>query len=213
MSKRKQPPAAPTPQHDLRFKHPGDSHIGNYIQASYGDRGAIDRLARKGFRMDPQLSSHNQSVFVNGKSKRFVMAVAGTHDVTHTDDVPTDIAFALGGLKETKRYKEARDVLQQARDKYVGYSAPAVVGHSLGGAIASGITRGDELAVTYNKASTLGTTTRGNEQAFRQQGDLVSAMAAGNHNMTTLSTSLSAQAVPIAGPHNVSNLQGTPLFL
>ena len=202
-------PAGPAPRHDLRTKHAGDTHIGNFLQASYQDSRATDRLARKGYRVDSDLSSSNQSVFVNPRTKRMVVAVAGTHN---GDDVATDTVFAFGGLKDTPRYKEARGVLNQARDKYLNYST-SVVGHSLGGAIASGIARPGELAVTYNKAATFGTTTRPNEQAFRQEGDVASVLASGNTNMTNLPTSLLSQAVPVFGPHALGNLQGQPLFL
>lgn len=204
------PPAHLTPYHDLTRKDAGDVHLGNFLRASYGHEAAIDKLARKGFVRDAQLSNHNQSVYVNGRTKKMVFAAAGTHNL---DDVATDLVLAFGGdrlLKQTKRYGEAEATLARARQKYQNYGV-SLTGHSLGGSLVSSLGKPNELVVTHNKgAGFRSAAPRPNEQAFRHSGDVVSLLSANAKNMTTLPTQ---DYTPLLGPHAISNLRGQKVFV
>ena len=60
-----------------------------------------------GYKIDKELSNHNQQVYYNPKHKKLVVSVAGTHNLK---DWGTDIFLGAGKLKNTNRYKEAKSV-------------------------------------------------------------------------------------------------------
>ena len=73
------------------------------------------------------------SRFIIIKRKNLLYSVSGTLFLT---DVGTDAYLAVGKLKQTIRYKEAVDVLDEAKAKYKP-SKTTAIGHSLGSAIVS----------------------------------------------------------------------------
>jgi hypothetical protein len=82
------------------------------IKASYGDKEALHKLNKKGYVLDKDLSNDNEQVYYKHKKhggKKLLYTVAGTHNLK---DVGTDLYLAAGKLKNTKRYKEADDILQ-----------------------------------------------------------------------------------------------------
>ena len=155
------------------------------INASYGDKDALKKLNKKGYILDKDLSNHNEQVFYKHKKsggKKLLYSVAGTHNLS---DVGTDVALAVGKLKNTKRYKEADDILNKAKQKHrVGKAS--VVGHSLGGSIAGYIAGNDDDVYTLNKGATIGQPVKQNESAYRFSGDLVSILNKNSTNMNTI---------------------------
>ena len=65
--------------------------------------------------MDEDLSSDNQTVTYNPNYQRMLYSVAGTRNI---NDAKTDLQLAFGNLKRTKRYKEALNTLDRAKNKY-----------------------------------------------------------------------------------------------
>ena len=59
-------------------------------------------MIQKGYVLDTKLSSHNQKVYFNPKTKKILYTIAGTHNIY---DVGTDLYLALGKLKDTKRFQ------------------------------------------------------------------------------------------------------------
>jgi hypothetical protein len=195
--------------------------LGTAIKASYGDQNSIEALQAQGYAKDPILSSHNQSVFYNERSGKMLYDIAGTHNVpdllTDTkmffsnlahgkikraannvkhawnNDAITDVRFAFGGLKGTDRYRQAKDVYEAAKKKYgVQNDDISIVGHSLGGALASAISDKDKgvHVTTYNKAVGLGgliglENNHAGEKAYRSRGDVVSLLGAGKQGAST----------------------------
>jgi hypothetical protein len=136
-----------------------------------------------GYILDKELSNHNQQVYFHPQKKQLLNTIAGTHNWS---DVGTDAALAFGRLKNTKRYKEAKDVYEKAKKKY-GVDSAKVVGHSLGGTIASYIANpAKDHVVTLDKGATIGQKARKEEKAYRSAGDYVSLLAKNDTNMTTL---------------------------
>lgn len=107
-------------------------------------------------------------------------------------DAATDVALAVGDLKHTRRYKSAKTILEKGRSKY-NPTDVAIVGHSLGGSIASGIGRESDHIYTYNKGAGLDLQKllykkkgRKNEVALRTPFDVVSGLSAFDSNSTSL---------------------------
>ena len=103
------------------------------LKSSYGDKRSIDNVKRQGYNYDTILSNSNVKVFHNPEKNKLVVGVAGTHNF---NDVLTDVNLAVGNLKNTDRYKEAKNILNQAKEKYKPNDV-VVGGHSLGGALAN----------------------------------------------------------------------------
>jgi hypothetical protein len=148
------------------------------LKASYQDKGAAQRLTQSGYLQDTGMSDHRQQVWYNPNEKKLLMTVAGTHT---RHDILTDARLAIGGLKNTKRYKSAKTTLEAARAKY-GPGAVTVTGHSLGGSIAQAIAnKNTDRVLAYNSGFTFGGKAipgKGGE-VFRTSGDLVSFLGSG----------------------------------
>lgn len=130
-------------------------------------------LANEGYVFDSDLSNHNQQVYYHPDKKKLLYSVSGTHNLK---DVGTDLYLAAGLLKKTNRYKEADTTYKKAREKYKPESS-TVVGHSLGGSIASYVGKKEDKIITYNKGATIGQSNRKNETSIRTRGDPVSMFA------------------------------------
>lgn len=155
------------------------------LKASYGDKSSLEKLKKKGYEKDKELSNGNQQIFVkhkkNGKVK-LLNTVAGTHNAS---DWMTDLYLGAGHLKDTNRYKEAKSTLEKAKKKYHPDDV-TITGHSLGGSIASYIGGRKDKVLTLDKGATLFQHTRKNEKAYRSSGDLVSALNANAKHTKTI---------------------------
>ena len=82
-------------------------------------------------------------------------------------------------MKHTDRYKHSKYIYQQAKEKY--HSNALLVGHSLGGSLASAVSEPTDKVITYNKGSAgfvgPATETKANETAYRWNGDILSGMS------------------------------------
>ena len=146
------------------------------LKAFYDDNKKT-QLKQYGFDYQPQYSSGKLQTFFNPDDKILIFSVRGT-DPRSLTDLQTDISLGLGRLKQSKRYKDAYAMLQNAK---AGLSPKRTVvcGFSLGGAIASGIASSSDKVYTFNRGSTIGSKKRDNETAIRVKGDLVSANLSG----------------------------------
>jgi hypothetical protein len=184
------------------------------VRASYGHKDSSKNLSKQGYVRDNALSSHNQSVFYSPREKKVIYSVAGTHNLR---DIGTDFYLALGGLKQTNRYKDAQNVLNKTREKYNG-SQMTITGHSLGGTIAGYIaSKGrDDKVLTLDKGATIGQRTRGLEKSYRTSGDAVSALSSNaKHSITLANKNIKTGILPIDAlrAHNVSNIKTAPIFV
>ena len=141
------------------------------VKASYSNQ---DTLGKKGqYVKDKSLSNDNEQVYYNKKKKKLIYTVAGTHNLK---DVGTDAYLAVGHLKDTSRYKEASNILAQAKAKYNPRKTVGV-GHSLGGSIVGYLPV--DKSKTLDKGATIGQPTQKNEKAYRTSGDAVSFFGSG----------------------------------
>jgi len=146
------------------------------LKAFYNDD-KKNKLKEYGFEFQTAYSSGKLQTFWNPDDKILLFSVRGT-DPRSLTDLQTDISLGLGRLKQTKRYKDADNMLKKAK-AYFKPSKTVVAGFSLGGAIASGIASSSDKVYTFNRGSTIGSKTRANEESYRVKGDLVSANLSG----------------------------------
>lgn len=145
-------------------------------------------LKKYGYRLDEDLSSHNQTVAYNPSQKKLIQATAGSHNFS---DAVTDLSLALGSLKNTTRFKEAETTLKKAKEKYNDRNSTVLTGESLGGTITGYLPYDDKTrAFAVNAGYTIGQKARdrdGRLSNYRIKGDIVSLLGSRQKNMTTLS--------------------------
>lgn len=164
------------------------------------------------FKLDKELSNHNQQVYYSEPHKKLIVSIAGTH---RPDDFKTDFFLGAGNLKATDRYKEAENIYKKSKEKYNPMQT-SVVGHSLGGSIANYITSKGDNAVGLDAGFTIGQKQRDNVKHYRTSGDVVSLLGSVHKNMTTLTNpNIRTGIGPIdwLRSHNVSNVQGRGILV
>jgi hypothetical protein len=169
------------------------------LKAGYQGKTKIGNFVR-----DNDLSDGNQQVFFNKKKNKLIVNVNGTHNIS---DIGSDIALGLGGLKTTNRYKDAKNTYEAAKQKYTG-AKTTVSGHSLGGAIAGNIARGEDKVLTLDPGFTVGQKARANVTNYRTSGDVVSLLAPSKNTITLQNDNTKTGIIPIdfLNAHNVSNV-------
>ena len=183
----------------------GQLDLHDVLKNSYSNK---HRENMNGYKLDKELSNHNQQVYYNPDHKKLVVSVAGTHNLR---DWGTDIFLGAGKLKDTNRYKEAKSIYDQAKTKYNPLQNSAV-GHSLGGTIANYIASGNDKAYGLDSGYTNGQTSRNSSKQFRSEGDVVSSLGSNASNMTTLKSPNIRTGIGLLDAlrsHNVSNIGGS----
>ena len=176
------------------------------------------QMLKHGYQQDPSLSSHNQQVYYNTKDKKLLVSVAGTHNLS---DWGTDMMLGLGRLKNTKRYKEADDILKKAKEKYKPVNGnTTVIGHSLGASIGAGIASkaGGDKYVGLDAGYTIGqkTSNNSNFKSLRTQGDAVSLLGANAKHMKTLKNNIpntGIRPLDILNSHNINQIKDNKIFV
>lgn len=145
-----------------------------FIKNSYQDSNQRDSIGN--YKRDDSLSGNRVQVYYNDQGKAIVTHT-GSHSAT---DWVNNVKYAFGGEKafrKTARYKYAKDIQQQANEKY-GAENISTVGHSAGALLAKKL-GGDGQIYTLNRP-VLATTTRSslkdNIHDIRSNGDLVSML-------------------------------------
>lgn len=143
-------------------------------------------LAKDGFIYDPNLSNEYHQTYYNPTTGKMIFNVNGTN-MYDPRDLLTDVYLAAGDLKSTTRYKEAEKAYHDAKNFYHPKNT-ILSGHSLGGSIASLLPtdKATDKITVLDKGSTIGTETRGNETAYRTEGDPISALTANAKHSVTL---------------------------
>ena len=140
---------------------------------------AEEKMKKHNYKLDGELSNIQTKVFYNPEADNpLLITYRGTKNILN--DVPTDIALAFGQLKHTDRYKDSKYIYQKAKEKYNNSNA-LLVGHSLGGSLASAVSEPNDKVITFNKGSagfiSPSTETKANETAYRWSGDVISGMS------------------------------------
>ena len=184
------------------------------LKASYGDKQANGKLSQAGYKYDSMLSNHNQQVWFNPNDKKLLYNVAGTHNLS---DWGTDAYLLAGKLKDTNRYKEADNILQQAKQKY-NPANTTITGHSLGSTIANQIASkgaGDQV-YALDGGFTFGQNISNNKNFhnYRTGGDLVSLLSQSKTNVNNMTTLANKNWFkdPLTA-HNVENIRNENIFV
>jgi hypothetical protein len=128
---------------------------------SYKDKQSI--LKKSGldreYRIVPEFSSRDHTVFYDTDCKKYIIAFRGTDDKNRVgrqyNDLYTDFLLGIGQVESTKYYKAADEITKKLIDKY-GASNIILSGHSLGGRAAGGLSQKYELpAIIYNEGSSI----------------------------------------------------------
>ena len=186
----------------------GDVRAYDAMKNSYASQSDQAKFgADQGYIYDDALSNDNQQVYYNPQSGKMLYSVTGTHNVS---DIGTDFKLMTGGLKQTKRYKEAEDTFNLAKQKYQPKESVAY-GSSLGAAISSNLDA--DKIVTLNKANAIGAKTGKREVAIRTHGDIVSVFGANQTHMNTISGGDLYDPMTWLNSHGSHNLKGKDLFI
>lgn len=137
------------------------------------------------FIRNDKLSNDNEQVYFNPIEKKLIMNISGTHNFK---DILTDLKLASGiGYKESQRYNEAKNKLNEAKKIY-NKNSVIITGHSLGNSIANDIAnRKDDIVYGLNAGYTIGEKNRSNNiHNYRDSNDLISIFGINNKEMKTL---------------------------
>ena len=189
----------------------GELDLHDILKNSYSNK---HKENINGYKLDKELSNHNQQVYYNPEHKKLLVSVAGTNPY-NLRDWGTDFYLGIGKLKDTNRYKEAKSIYDKAKNKYNPMQSTAV-GHSLGSSIANYITSGNDKSVGLDGGYTIGQTPRNNSKQYRTEGDIVSLLGANQNNMTTLKSPSIRTGVGIVDTlrsHNVNNISHNGILI
>lgn len=171
-------------------KRPKTLPLAKALKLSYLDNNNQKKklLKKYGYRLDEDLSSHNQTVAYNPFENKLLQSTAGSHNLD--DFFKTDVHLAFGNLKRTKRFNEARETLQRANEKYKDRKETVLTGESLGGTITSYLPYdANTRAFAVNSGYTIGQQSRdrqGRLTNYRIAGDPISSLSAGHKLQNTL---------------------------
>jgi len=158
-------------------------NLHSVLKAGYGDKKKQEAFAMEhGYIRDP-MSNDNQQIYFHQPSKSLLVNVTGTHNIK---DVGTDVALVAGKLQDTKRFKEAKQAIASAKQKY-GVENATLTGHSLGGGILQqGAGGKNDKVIALDSAMTIGQKVNPKQTIYRSSGDIVSIAGAGNKNVKTI---------------------------
>ena len=150
--------------------------VKDLIQGSYmRNNGARDLGSKHGLKLDDSLSNAENKVYVDKKGNPTI-AYTGSRKIS--DWLVSNPMLALGLEKYSPRFRRSEKVLTAVRKKY---NKPiAVLGHSLGGAIASSVGKGNDKIITVDKGvgwGGVGKKLGSNETSIRTSNDIVSALS------------------------------------
>ena len=181
------------------------------IKVGYSDKKSqIESMKKYGYYRDGSLSNGNEQVYYNPSSKKLLVNVTGTHNIT---DIGTDAYLAVGKLKDTDRYKEAKQVLDKSKRKY-GIDA-TLTGHSLGSGIINGISSKNDKAIGLDGGFTIGQKARSNVTNYRTQGDIVSLFSPSKNSKTLKNSYLKTGnfLIDAYNAHNVNNIKNKNIYV
>jgi len=153
----------------------------NTLKSSYMDKShSSDLLKNSGYQFDKDLSNIESRVYHNPNNNNLLITYRGTKNLLN--DIPTDFAILTGGLKSTQRYKDSKQVYENAKKKYKNDTV-TLAGHSLGSSLANAVGQKNDTIYTFNKGVGFNNrNTKGNEKAYRTSTDLISILSAGDKN-------------------------------
>ena len=168
------------------------------------------RLKRFGFILDKELTTDKHLVAFNPFKNKLIYINNGTKP-TDPKDLYTDIfGIGLNRLHHTERYKSDESAYLKAKEKYKDVPI-TLVGHSLGGALATEMVKPQDRAIVYNAANTPFTKKKENVFSYRIAGDPFSAFDL--QAKTIQNTAPATAKINPIQPHALSNIAQSPIFV
>jgi hypothetical protein len=174
-------------------------------------------LKKYGYVLDPTLSDDRQYITAYNPFSNKLLRISNGTDFSNAKDVRTDVALAVGKLKNTERFKEERNSLLKAKKKY-NEKETVFAAHSLGGNITNALASAKDQVYNYNPAYTIGQKARPNVMNIRTQGDIFSTFSP-TGNTTVLPSILNTMQIlekpkeSIEDIHSYENIKRLPVFL
>jgi hypothetical protein len=137
------------------------------------ERKQKNALIRYGYNLDTKLSDGRQTMVAYNRNKNQVLFLENGTDTSSSKDLYTDFELVRGNLSNTSRYKETRQIYDNAKSKYKGAKF-LDVGYSLGGALVNEIAQPQDNAVVFNSAFLKSAPAKKNVTSIRVEGDPVS---------------------------------------
>lgn len=145
------------------------SNLQTFIDASY--KMGTDRNENiDGYLLDRELSGATAVVYFNPTTKHCVVIHRGT---ANTSDWLNNAAYIMGGYNMTDRFKQGREIENNAIKKY-GAENVSTVGHSQGAVLARKLGKDTKEIINVNPAY-INERPYYNEYDVRSSGDVVSA--------------------------------------
>lgn len=155
---------------------PPDPTLRIFLRNSYKDK-SKQRANIGDYVRDDSLSGNRAQVYYNPNTNKAVVVHTGTHSKS---DWITDMHYAVGNLENTKRYKHADKIQNEAYGKY-GKENISTVGHSLGAQLAEKVGKDSSQIYTLNRPVTpfeaLNKKLGSNHTDIRSDNDFVSVIS------------------------------------
>ena len=173
-------------------------------------------LSRFGYMVDRRISDGRQTMVAYNPTENKVLFVENGTDTSSRKDIDTDLILGLGGLKQTTRYREAKEAYNAAKDKYKGAEFVSA-GHSLGGGIVNSLIprNSKDKGYSYNPAFAPNQSVNQNVQHYRTQGDLFSIFTPEKAATQLINTHQNETNIKnrILKTHNIDNIKNLPVFI
>ncbi len=164
-------------------------------------------LEKYGYHLDPELSNVEEKVFYNPTKSDLLITYRGSQNILN-DWLDTNVNLLKGKFQDSDRYKRSKEVYEKAKHKY-NKDRVKLVGHSLGGGLASSIGSDKDTIISYNKAPSNYGSNKKHEKAYRTSGDLVSLLSKFGKNTINLSNNNKN----ILKSHALENLKNQNIFI
>jgi hypothetical protein len=169
-------------------------------------------LNKFGYMLDRRISDGRQTMVAYNPDQNKVLFLQNGTDPKSEKDIVTDVFLGAGALKETKRYREAKEAYNQAKGKYK--NAQFVdIGYSLGGSLVNYVARPEDKAIIYNAGFSLNQKDRPNVESYRVVGDLLSSLAPRSTQLIEPSVPVMERANGLLKEHSVEHIKNLPVFL
>jgi len=200
-------------------KRPRKIRLYNALKAGYArnPKRAAKYLKKFGYIVDPSLSDSREFITAYSPFENKVIHISNGTNPYSPKDLATDLLTGLGSFKDTGRYKDEKNALTKAREKYKG-AQMVLAGHSLAGQVLHNIASpslGDK-SYAYNPAYAINQKVRPGFYNYRTEGDVFSAFAPTQNTKTLENPHQTPAHRPIQNilnAHDTENIRNAPIFL
>lgn len=200
-------------------KRPRKLRLYNALKAGYArnPKRAAKYLKKFGYIVDNELSDSREFITAYSPFENKIIHISNGTNPYSPKDLATDLLTGLGSFKDTARYKDEKNALTKAREKYKDAQV-VLAGHSLAGQVLHNIaspSKGDR-AYAYNPAYAPNQKVREGFQNYRTEGDIFSVFAPRQNTQTLDNPHNQVAHRPIQNilkAHDTENIRNAPIFL